>query len=133
MESVKKIVAFCCENSALQALDGVEDPSLFELVDIIRLPCSGKIESALILKALEAEREGVLVLGCPRDNCKYIKGNVRAEKRVDLVKKALKTIGYDPQIVQMDYLSVMDAHKFKYVVHRMADRLTGKLNTGESS
>jgi coenzyme F420-reducing hydrogenase delta subunit len=132
MEKVKKIVAFCCENSALQALDPVDDPALLGLVDIVRLPCAGKIESTLILKALEAEREGVLVLGCPHDNCKYIRGNVRAEKRVDLVKKALKAIGYDPQIVQMDYLSVMDAHKFKYIVNRMTEHISGKLTTGES-
>ena len=50
---------------------------------------------------------------------KYIKGNVRARKRVDMVKQALRNAGYDENKVHMDFLSSVDSHKFVNIVNEM--------------
>jgi F420-non-reducing hydrogenase iron-sulfur subunit len=123
MDDTKKIVVFCCENSAYKAADAVEDGSVLESVDVVRLPCSGKIEIGLVLKCLEQDYPGVLILGCPIDNCKYIKGNVRARKRVEMIKQALRNAGYDENRVRMDFLSSLDAYKFVNIVNEMKERI----------
>jgi len=121
--SEKKIIAFCCENSSYKAADSVVEPDILNNVEIVKLPCSGKIEIGLILACFEQEHPGVLVLGCPEDNCTYIRGNVRAKKRVDAVKQALKDVGIHEDLVHMDYLSSVDSHKFIHIVRTMQERI----------
>jgi len=121
----KKIVAFCCENSSYKAAEAVAvtESSVLDLVDIVRLPCSGKVEIGMVLKCLEKDHPGVLILSCPVDNCKYITGNVRAKKRVKMVKKALQNAGIDENRVHMDFISSVDTYKFITIVKEMNDRL----------
>ena len=91
--------------------------------DIVSLPCSGRIESTLILKTLERGYAGVIVLGCPEDNCKYVTGNKRAANRVEQVRSILASAGLDGESVMMDYVSSVDAHKVEGVMRLMANRL----------
>jgi len=123
MDDTKKIVAFCCENSAYKAADAVEDGAVLESVELVRLPCSGKIEIGLVLKCLENDHPGVLILGCPVDNCKYIKGNIRARKRTDMIKQALRNAGYDENRVRMDFLSSVDSYKFVNIIKEFTESL----------
>lgn len=118
-----KIVAFCCENSALQAAAAVTDPAVLEAVDIVPLPCTGKVEIGLVLKCLEQGKAGVLVLGCPVDNCKYLIGSTRARKRILATKKLLKEAGVNEERVHMDFVSSVDAPKFERIVRAMQARL----------
>ncbi len=124
MGGEKKIVAFCCENSSYKAAETVNENSILDLVDIVRLPCSGKVEVGMVLKCLENDHPGVLILGCPVDNCKYINGNVRAQKRVEMVKKALQNAGINENRVYMDFISSVDSYKFITIVKEMNDRLS---------
>jgi F420-non-reducing hydrogenase iron-sulfur subunit len=118
----RKIAAFCCENSALQASEAAKD-GLEDLVEIVPLPCSGKAEIGLVLRLLERWHPGVLILGCPRESCKFLSGNLRAEKRVLRTRAILREIGYGEQRVRMDFLSSLDSHRFGEIVRRMADDL----------
>jgi F420-non-reducing hydrogenase iron-sulfur subunit len=116
MEASKKLVVFCCENSAYKAAEAIDDTSVFEQIEIVCLPCSGKIEIGLVLKCFENDHPGVLILACPIDNCKYLKGNLRARKRVEMIKQALRNAGYDENRVRLDFLSSVDTHKFVKIV-----------------
>jgi coenzyme F420-reducing hydrogenase delta subunit len=119
----KRIVAFCCENSALKAAERVEDASVLGAVELVRLPCTGKVEIGLLLQCLEEGHPGVLVLGCPVDNCKFLIGSTRARKRVAMTRKILKEAGVNEERVHMDYLSSVDAYKFERIVREMQARL----------
>ena len=119
----QRIVAFCCENSSYKAAEAVDDDTVLDLVDIVRLPCSGKVEVGVVLKCFEQGRLGVLILGCPVDNCAYITGNVRAKKRVATVKAALQNAGIEENRVHMDFVSSVDSYKFVRIVKEMYDRL----------
>ncbi len=123
MGEKKKIVAFCCENSSYKAAEAVAESSVLDLVDIVRLPCSGKVEIGMVLKCLEKEHPGVLILSCPVDNCKYISGNLRAKKRIEMVKKALQNAGINENRVHMDFISSVDTYKFVTIVKEMNERL----------
>jgi coenzyme F420-reducing hydrogenase delta subunit len=122
----KKIVAFCCENSALEAAEAARDAFLREAVEIVRVPCSGKVEIGLVLKCLENGTPGVLVLGCPIDSCKYLQGSSRARKRIDSAKKILRDAGVNENRVHMDFLSSVDSHKLVRIVRDMAERLAAR-------
>jgi F420-non-reducing hydrogenase iron-sulfur subunit len=122
-KSEKKIVAFCCENSALKAAEALSEPLVMEAVELVRLPCSGKIETGLLLECLEKGHPGVLVLGCPEDNCKFLVGSTRARKRVQLTRKLLKDAGLSEERVHMDFVSSVDAHRLARIVRDMRERL----------
>ena len=118
-----KIVAFCCENSALKAAEALGDPELLEAVELVRLPCTGKSETGLLLACLEKGHPGVLVLGCPADNCKFLIGSTRARKRVELTRRLLKDAGLSEERVRMDFVSSVDAHRLARIVSEMRERL----------
>lgn len=119
-----KIVVFCCENSALKAVDSMGDSEMIGSVDIIKLPCSGKIETGFVLKCFENGCDGVIVLGCPLDNCKFLKGNYRARKRVERIKKSLKEAGINENRVKIDFVSSVDSHKVAKVIEEMKASIT---------
>ena len=59
----------------------------------VKLPCSGLIRDIVLMKAFESGSDGVIVMVCPEKQCRYVKGNLRAKKRVDWVKNLLDEIG----------------------------------------
>ena len=116
----RRITALLCENSAWKAyLDaasaGAADSALGR-IDPVKLPCSGKAEVGLILKILEQGSAGVLVLGCPKDNCTFIRGNYRAEKRIGAARAALREAGWDENVVRLDFISSLDGHRLLDIV-----------------
>ena len=120
----KKIVAFCCENSALKAAESLSDPEVLEAVELVRLPCTGKSETGLLLACLEKGHPGVLVLGCPADNCKFLIGSTRARKRVELTRRLLKEAGLSEERVHMEFVSSVDSHRLARIVRDMQERLS---------
>ncbi|MBA7681084.1 hypothetical protein ES703_89412 [subsurface metagenome] len=119
----KKIVAFCCENSSYKAAESIRTSSLMKAVEVVKLPCAGKVEIGQILKCLENGVERVLVLGCPIDNCKYITGNCRALKRVNAARQALKDAGIEEEKVRIELVSSLDTHKLIDILKGEMERL----------
>ncbi len=111
-----RLVIYCCENSAMKAVSAA---GALDSVDIIKLPCSGRVEAGLILKSFEKGYGGVVVLGCPLDNCTFIRGNYRARKRVSVVKKSLREAGINENRVKIDFVSSVDTHKVIAIVEEM--------------
>jgi coenzyme F420-reducing hydrogenase delta subunit len=60
------------------------------------LPCSGRIESLHLLRALEAGADKVYVITCPQGACRHREGNARAKKRVAFAQKLISEIGVEP-------------------------------------
>lgn len=111
---MKKRIAYCCENSAYKAAEALRDEGGIPAdVEIIKVPCAGRVEVAEILHAYENGIEAVLVAACPLDNCKYLRGNRRTMERVQRVKKALRDAGIDDGTLRMEFLSSVDTHKLR--------------------
>jgi coenzyme F420-reducing hydrogenase delta subunit len=62
-------------------------------VKIVSLPCSGKVNLLYLLKAFEKGADGVLLITCEHSECKFLEGNLRAQKRATAVDALLKEIG----------------------------------------
>ena len=120
-----KIVAYCCDFCAFAAADlaGAMRLQYSPNVRIIRLPCTGKVDAIVLMKAFEEGADGVFVAGCLEGQCHYLEGNLRAKKRVAYVKKLLGETGIEPQRVEMYNLSSAMGARFAEIVEEMTERI----------
>ena len=121
-----KIVAFCCYHSAYEAADaaGAAHIDVPEGIRLIRVPCTGRVDILHMLGAVEKGYDGVLVLGCHEENCKYLRGNILARKRVDYANKLLAEAGAGEITVEFHGIAANQPHRFAQVVRAMHERLT---------
>ncbi len=75
-----------------------------ENIRLTRVPCTGKLEVATMLKAFEDGADGVYVVGCPTDGCHNVEGSQRAAKRVAAVQEALQELDVEPERAKMYHL-----------------------------
>jgi len=90
-------------------------------IRIVRVPCTGKVELAHILKAFEMGADGVYLVGCMEGNCAYEYGNFRAKKRVRQAAKILDAVGLSGERVRMYNLSSGDAPLFAQYAREMSE------------
>ena len=57
-------------------------------VKVVKVPCTGRVDVLLMLKAFESGVDGVYVAGCMEGECHYLRGNLRARRRVEYVKRS---------------------------------------------
>lgn len=101
------VVVFACDYCAYTAADvaGRMNLSYPPGIKILRVPCTGRVDSLHILNALQKGADGVLVAGCLEGDCHFKNGNLRAAVRVTDVQKRLDEIGIGGQRVEMVHMS----------------------------
>jgi len=120
-----KIVAFCCHYCALTAADvagkmGFQIPSN---IRIIRVLCTGKVETLHILKAFEAGADGVVVIGCKLGECYFKEGNFRAVKKVERVQSLIEEVGLEGERVNFDFVPGPEPRKFAAILSGMNEKV----------
>lgn len=124
-EFESRVVVFCCRWCSYAAADGaglarIEYPPSAE---IVKVPCSGKIDPLYILKAFEYGADGVLVTGCLLGSCHYLDGNYKAENRVKFVQNLLDEIGFGSERLRLRFLSAAMSNTFVEEVKDMVDHI----------
>jgi len=119
------IVCFACRWCAYAAADtaGVMRLQYPCSIRIILVPCSGRVDAIHILTAFSRDADGVMVAGCLKDGCHYIDGNIKAERRVNAMKKALEVVGIEGDRVEMFFLSAGMPDKFVESVINFTDMI----------
>jgi len=92
-------------------------------VKIIRVPCTGKVDTLHILRAFEKGADGVYVVGCLEGDCHFNNGNFRARKRVEQSRRILDAIGIGGDRVQMYNLSSSEGPLFAQFASEMVERI----------
>jgi F420-non-reducing hydrogenase iron-sulfur subunit len=87
------------------------------------LPCTGRIDESLLLKAFENGADGVMVIGCLEGDCHYINGNIRARARVERVYAILERIKIGPNRIRMYNLSAGEGSKFAAFANEFVDQI----------
>lgn len=120
-----KLIAFCCYYCAYSAADLAGSMRLQYSPDIrvIEMPCSGKTDVALILEAFEQGADGVYVAGCLEGDCHFLKGNFRAKKRVNALKKLLDQVGVGGERVEFFNLAGSMGPRFAEIANEMTERI----------
>jgi coenzyme F420-reducing hydrogenase delta subunit len=109
-----KIYVFCCTTSYDQAQLMQKFSQQETAVNVVSLPCSGKLDILYLIKAFETGADGVAVMICKEGECRYLEGNMRARKRSEAVTELLKETGLSGDrlaVIQMENSGIEPAQK----------------------
>ena len=120
-----KIIAFCCDQSGYPAADmaGTLRSTIPRNVDIVRVPCAGRIETIHLLKPLEKGADGILVFPCHDENCQFLNGNFRVKGRLAYAHQMLKKIGLERERIEFFPLATNNGPRFVEILNRKAEEL----------
>ncbi len=120
-----KIIAFCCDQSGYPAADmaGTLKLGLPKNIEIVRVPCAGRIETIYLLKAFEKGADGVLVFACHEENCQSLTGNARAKGRLSYTYRLLEKIGVEKERVEICHLATNSGVKLAETLRRKSEQL----------
>jgi coenzyme F420-reducing hydrogenase delta subunit len=112
------VVGFLCNWCSYAGADlaGVSRFQYPPNLRIIRVPCSGRINSLFILKALQGGADGVLVSGCHPGDCHYQTGNYYARRRLELFSNLLTYAGIQKERVKLAWVSASEGAQFAALV-----------------
>jgi len=88
-------------------------------VKVVKVPCTGRVDVLLILKAFESGADGVYVAGCMEGECNFLRGNIRARRRVEYAKTLLDEVGLGAGRVEMYNMSASDGQRFAQCAREM--------------
>lgn len=120
-----KIIAFCCDQSGYPAADmaGTLKLDVPRNVEIVRVPCAGRIETIYLLKALEKGADGVMIFGCFEENCQFLRGNLRAKGRLSYAHRMLEKIGLEKERLEICHLATNSGVRLAEALHRKSEQL----------
>ncbi|NPV89856.1 MAG: hydrogenase iron-sulfur subunit [Firmicutes bacterium] len=120
-----KIVAFCCNWCSYAGADlaGISRLKQPPNMRIIRVPCSGRVNPAFILRAFQGGADGVLVAGCHPGDCHYSTGNYFTRRRFLVIKRLLEYFGFEPGRFQARWISGSEGQKFADNAWQMVDEI----------
>jgi coenzyme F420-reducing hydrogenase delta subunit len=91
--ALKTCVFYCSNNLDADQFAGLCRGLVGDVVKTISLPCSGKVDVPYLIKAFETGADGVVIVTCPKNECRHFEGNLRAHKRAEAVESLLEEIG----------------------------------------
>ena len=119
-----RILAFVCQwsihaDSEWAALDALQSDGL----RIVRLPCSGRVDPAMVLLALTQGADGVLVVGCAEGECHYLRGTYLGRGKVLLLNEMMKQLGLASERIAFAQSGALD----RRVLPRLVDQMRADL------
>ncbi len=120
-----KIVAFVCNWCTYAGADltGTSRIKYAENVRIIRLPCTGRIDFMLLLKAFARGADGIIVSGCHPNDCHYTSGNFHARRRWIVFRELLDFLGIDIRRITFSWVSAAEGAKWADLVNTVTDEV----------
>ena len=106
-----KAIIFCCNWSLFPGMQLSESPTLVKTpYGLIVSMCSGRVAPELVLNAFEEGAWGVMVAGCPPEECDH-DGNYKTRRRLILLKNILKELNIEPERIKLDWFSTGESAK----------------------
>jgi len=125
MERDCKIVAFVCNWCTYAGADltGTSRIKYAPNVKILRLPCTGRIDFMLLMKAFTEGADGIIVSGCHPNDCHYTSGNFHARRRWIVFRNILDTLGIDTRRIKFSWVSAAEGAKWAEVVNTTVEEI----------
>jgi len=113
-----RILGFCCNWCSYAGADlaGVSRMQYPLNIRIVRVMCSGRVDSKFVLEGFLVGADGVLVLGCHPGECHYASGNYEAMNMEIETRKLLEYIGIDSKRFLLDWVSASEGGRFAELV-----------------
>lgn len=129
-----RIVGFLCNWCSYAGADlaGTSRLSYPANIRIIRVPCSGRVDPMLVMKAFLEGADGVIVLGCHPGDCHYREGNYHERRRLYLFHRLLQFFGIEEARFRLDWVSASEGARFADTVASFTEavRALGALKAG---
>ena len=108
------IIAFVCNWCTYTAADlaGTSRLAYPPNVRLIRMMCTGMVDPKYVIKALLEGADAVLISGCHPGDCHYINGNLKARRRVKLLKEILPKFGFDERRLKLTWIGASEGVDF---------------------
>ena len=112
------IIAFVCNWCTYTAADlaGTSRLTYPENVRLIRVMCTGMVDSQYVIKAFLEGADGVLISGCHPGDCHYINGNYKARRRIKLLKEILPQFGFESERLRLTWIGASDGIQFAEIM-----------------
>jgi F420-non-reducing hydrogenase iron-sulfur subunit len=129
-----KIVGFLCNWCSYAGADlaGTSRIQYPPNIRVIRVMCSGSVDTVYVNRALIEGADAVLIGGCHLGDCHYLNGNYKARRRMVLLKNILQTLGMEPDRIWVKWISASEGQKFADTVKEIVDE-TKKLGPNPMS
>jgi len=85
------------------------------------------VDTSFILKAFELGFDGVMVIGCRRDSCRYIDGLEKVKQKIKIIKDAFGP--YAERRLIHKSLSANEGNKFAEVVNQFYSELEEEIKS----
>ncbi|TES90185.1 MAG: hydrogenase iron-sulfur subunit [Candidatus Cloacimonadota bacterium] len=118
------VIAFACLWCGVgkNELNPVE---VFSDFNLIKLMCSGRLNTALVLQTFEKGADGVVVFGCPEGKCHYSTGNQNALEEQKTIKAILTLLGMKPERFKLKLDDFSEDDKFDEAIEKFIKGLRG--------
>ena len=115
------IIAFVCNWCTYTAADlaGTSRLAYPPNVRLIRMMCTGMVDPKYVIKALLEGADAVLISGCHPGDCHYINGNLKARRRVKLLKEILPRFGFDERRLKLTWIGASEGVDFAETIKEM--------------
>jgi len=90
---IKLYIFYCSNSSSSDEFDFLVREGEGTEYKIISLPCSGKANVLYFLKAFETGADGLVILTCSKNECRYLEGNLRTPRRAEKIDLLLEEAG----------------------------------------
>lgn len=118
-ETRLRVVGYVCRFCALLSADlGPARESRVRL-ELLNVPCAGKVDQKLLLAPFEQGADAVFIAGCPEHHCTSIKGSMRARKRLKSMADLLDEIGVGGRRLVMFNIAGTEGPRFAQIVNEM--------------
>jgi F420-non-reducing hydrogenase iron-sulfur subunit len=126
------IIGFTCNWCSYRAADlaGTSREKYAPNIRLVRLMCSGRLSPEFVLKAFAGGADGVMITGCHPGECHYLEQNLKALKRIILLRATLKQMGIEPGRLKLVWASAAEGVKLAREFNKMVEevRALGPLN-----
>jgi len=120
------------------SLRAAEDVSLLESypenVRVIHIPCTGRIDPEMALRALRSGVDGVLVCGCAPGECHYKRGTYVSSCKIGLLSRLLDQMsvggGMASGRVRFVQIGTQDRGRIRDEVDGMLEHLASRKEAG---
>ena len=120
-----RLLVFACQHCSYAGADlaGISRRQYAPNALVLRVPCSGRVDPGMVLRAFEQGADGVLVTGCHPGDCYFRTGNEHAYRRVEMARKLIGQLGLGSERLRIEWVSASEGERFAEVVTRFTEEL----------
>jgi F420-non-reducing hydrogenase iron-sulfur subunit len=128
-----RVLLLACAEGGRKALARMAELgyTLRSEVRVFELPCAGRVNEVMLMEALEKGFTAVLVVACRRDNCRYLEGNLRAEKAVRRLRKLLEEAGISNRFLDIVFTAPDEGRRLAEIIREFSEKPEGESSLHE--